>query len=69
MCQPVRIMLSGGPDGTPPTWNVESLESETRVLIRRGNGYEHFEFADRYAEYEGEKLPVYDWSYRTCIAE
>lgn len=69
MRNPIRIMLSGGPDGSPSTWEVESLESETRVRVLRGNGYEHFEFMNEYAEFDGDLLPVYRWSYRTYIAE
>ncbi|WTK18415.1 DUF5988 family protein (plasmid) [Streptomyces sp. NBC_01525] len=69
MRQPVRVMLCGGPDGSPPTWEVESPGAQTRVKVPRGNGYEHFEFTDECAEYEGEQLPVYRWCYRTYIAE
>ncbi|MEU8509235.1 DUF5988 family protein [Streptomyces brevispora] len=69
MRKSIRVMLSGGPDGSPPTWEVESLESETRVRVLRGNGYEHFEFSNNYVECDGELLPVYAWSYRTYIAE
>lgn len=69
MPQPIRVMLSGGPDGSPPTWEVASLESETRVKVLRRNGYEHFEFANQYAEFDGELLPVYCWCGHTYIAE
>jgi hypothetical protein len=69
MRKPIRVMLSGGPEGSPSTWEVESLESETRVRVLRGNGYEHFEFVNQYAEFDGEHLPVYRWCYHTYIAE
>ncbi|MER5851943.1 DUF5988 family protein [Streptomyces sp. NPDC002012] len=69
MPQTIRVILSGGPEGSPPTWEVKSLDSETRVTVPRWNGYEHFEFADHYAELDGELLPVYRWIYRTYIAE
>lgn len=69
MPQPIRVMLSEGPEGSPSTWAVKSLETETRVTVPRLNGYEHFEFADHYAELDGEMLPVYRWIYRTYIAE
>ncbi|MFD9603670.1 DUF5988 family protein [Streptomyces sp. NPDC059970] len=69
MPQTIRVILSGGPEGSPPTWEVKSLDSETRVAVPRWNGYEHFEFADHYAELDGELLPVYRWIYRTYIAE
>ncbi|MBO0913299.1 DUF5988 family protein [Streptomyces laculatispora] len=69
MPQSIRVMLSGGPEESPSTWEVTSLKGETRVTVPRGNGYEHFEFADHYAEFGGELLPVYRWIYRTYIAE
>lgn len=69
MPKPIRVMLSEGPEGSPSTWAVESLESEPRVRVLRGNGYEHFEFSDSHAEFDGELLPVYRWTYRTYIAE
>ncbi|MFJ2271951.1 DUF5988 family protein [Streptomyces sp. NPDC087228] len=69
MPRPIRVMLSGGPDGSPLTWGVESLEDEKRVTVPHRNGYEHFEFADHYAKFSGEWLPVYRWIYRTYIAE
>lgn len=69
MPKPIRVMLTEGPEGTPPTWEVESLESEPKVRILRGNGYEHFEFAHYCAKFDDELLPVYRWCYRTYIAE
>ncbi|MEU3183367.1 DUF5988 family protein [Streptomyces sp. NPDC006923] len=69
MNQRMRVMLSEGPKGTPLTWEAESLNNGEKVKILSGNGYEHFEFAHRYAEFDGEVLPVYRWCYRTYIAE
>ncbi|WP_331745989.1 DUF5988 family protein [Streptomyces sp. NBC_00872] len=69
MSQRIRVMLTEGPEGTPESWDVKSLESEPRVRILLGNRYEHFEFAHCYTKSGGESLPVYRWSYRTYIAE
>ncbi|MEU2132270.1 DUF5988 family protein [Streptomyces sp. NPDC018352] len=69
MPKSIRVMLSGGPEGSPSTWEVKSLETETRVTVPHWNGYEHFEFVNHQAELDGEMLPVYQWIYRTYIAE
>jgi hypothetical protein len=65
----VRVKLTGGPEGTPSTWEVGSLESEGKIRILFGNRYEHFEYAHYSAESDGRIMPVYQWSYRTYIAE
>ncbi|MER5363550.1 DUF5988 family protein [Streptomyces sp. NPDC002785] len=39
------------------------------MTVPRGNGYEHFEFTDHHAEFDGKLLPVHPWLYRTYIAE
>lgn len=65
----VRVKLTGGPEGTPSTWEVRSLESEGKTRILRGNHYEHFEYAHYSVQCNGEILPVYQWCYRTYIAE
>ncbi|WP_405592225.1 DUF5988 family protein [Streptomyces sp. NBC_01190] len=65
----VCVLFVGGPEGTPSTWEVRSLEEESRVSILFGNRYEHFEYAHCRAEFGGRMLPVYRWSYRTYVAE
>lgn len=65
----VRVKLMGGPEGTPPTWEVGSLESEGKIRILFGNRYEHFEYAHFSVESDGRMIPVYQWSYRTYVAE
>lgn len=69
MHQPKRVILREGPEGTPSIWEMETLTPGDRIKILHGNGYEHYEFAHRYAEFEGNMLPVYRWCYRTYIAE
>ncbi|WP_267958716.1 DUF5988 family protein [Streptomyces anulatus] len=68
---PVRVVLSGGPDWVmvPAVWEVRSVESEPKVKILCGNAYEHFEFSGMYSFHEGERLPVYRWCNRTYVAE
>lgn len=65
----IRVKLTGGPEGTPSTWEVESLESERKIRILCGNRYEHFEYAHYSVRSGTEEIPVYQWSYRTYIAE
>jgi hypothetical protein len=69
MSQPMRVLLRGGPYGTPQTWDAPSENDETRVKVPSGNGYEHFEITPEFAEFGGEELRVYHWRYRTTIAE
>jgi hypothetical protein len=69
MARLVRVKLTGGPEGTPPTWEVGSLEDEGKIRILFGNRYEHFEYAHCSVQIDGRMMPVYQWSYRTYIAE
>jgi hypothetical protein len=69
MSQPTLVLLLGGPSGTPRLWEIQPGGDSDRVKILQGNAYEHFEFADEYAEFGGELIPVCRWSYRTFVAE
>ncbi|MGW7001524.1 DUF5988 family protein [Streptomyces sp. NPDC054933] len=63
------VVLAGGPDGTPRVWAAPAEEDQDRITVPQGNGYEHFEFGGEYSELAGEQVPVYQWCYRTFIAE
>jgi Family of unknown function (DUF5988) len=65
----VIVLLRGGPDDLPKVWEVPSGGIEDPVKIPLGNGFEHFDFAREYADFEGRPTPVYTWVYRTAIAE
>ncbi|MES4888635.1 DUF5988 family protein [Streptomyces sp. NPDC096012] len=67
----VRVLLSGGPGwvAVPTVWEVASPRDEPQVKILCGNAYEHFEFSGLYSLHSGERLPVYRWCRRTCVAE
>jgi Family of unknown function (DUF5988) len=65
----VRVKLTGGPEGTPSNWEVGSLENEGKIKILCGNRYEHFEYAHFSVDIDGEMVPVYQWCYRTYVAE
>ena len=69
MSRPAFVLLVGGPPGTPRVWTPPAEEDRDRVKVPLGNGYEHFEFADEYAEFGGDQIPVYRWCHRTFIAE
>jgi len=65
----IRLILKGGPDGIPGIREITPGDENPQVKVLRGNGYEHFEFTRTYEECDGELLPVYEWCYRTFIAE
>lgn len=63
------VFLKGGPSDIPEIQEVRSGSIESRLTIPRGNGYEHFEITQDFADVGGVLMPVYQWSYRTAIAE
>ena len=65
----ILALLRGGPDGIPRVWEMPWGGIEAQIKIPRGNGYEHFEFSQEYADIGGQLMPVYLWSYRTVVAE
>ncbi|UKZ03679.1 DUF5988 family protein (plasmid) [Streptomyces viridifaciens] len=48
---------------------MESGSAEDRLKIPRWNGYEHFALTQDFKDVGGVLMPVYQWSYRTAIAE
>ncbi|MEU8926603.1 DUF5988 family protein [Kitasatospora sp. NPDC048545] len=63
------VFLKGGPSDIPEIQEVKSGSIESRLKIPRGNGYEHFEITQDFKDVAGVLMPVYQWSYRTAIAE
>ncbi|RKT09704.1 hypothetical protein BX285_6808 [Streptomyces sp. 1114.5] len=63
------VFLRGGPIDIPEIREVKSGNAESRLRIPRGNGYEHFEITQDFKDVGGVLMPVYQWSYRTAIAE
>jgi hypothetical protein len=69
MCHPLIALLKGGPENLPRVWETPPGGTDERVKIPCGNGYEHFEFTQEYADVGCRSMPVYRWVYRTAIAE
>ncbi|MGP3991629.1 DUF5988 family protein [Streptomyces sp. 3N207] len=65
----VQVILEGGPDDIPRIREVPRGNDIPQVKVLRGNGYEHYQLTQGYEEYDGQLLPVYQWCYRTFIAE
>ncbi|GGV07949.1 DUF5988 family protein [Kitasatospora aureofaciens] len=63
------VFLRGGPSDIPEIHEVESGSAEDRLKIPRWNGYEHFALTQDFKDVGGVLMPVYQWSYRTAIAE
>ncbi|MFI9366254.1 DUF5988 family protein [Kitasatospora sp. NPDC053057] len=69
MSQCLLVFLKGGPSDIPEIHGVKSGSIEERLKIPRGNGYEHFEITPDFEDVGGVRMRVYQWSYRTAIAE
>ncbi|MEU2900753.1 DUF5988 family protein [Streptomyces sp. NPDC006967] len=64
-----NIFLSGGKD-IPENLRVHRVEEFTdRVKLSVQNRYEHFEETAEVRNVDGRSLRVYDWIYRTYMAE
>ncbi|MFH9355491.1 DUF5988 family protein [Kitasatospora sp. NPDC017646] len=63
------VFLRGGPSDIPEVRELESGSVEGRLKIPRWNGYEHFDLTQDFTDVGGVLMPVYQWSYRTTVAE
>ncbi|CAM5593079.1 hypothetical protein SHIRM173S_02889 [Streptomyces hirsutus] len=64
-----NILLTGG-TGIREDLRVHRVERmEDRVKLQVENRYEHFEATSEVRDVDGHSLRVYDWIYRTYIAE
>ena len=60
--------LEGGPDDlTERTVPITPPGNELRIPHR--GGYEHFSLTLRHRDTEEGRLPVFEWTYRTEVAE
>ncbi|WP_433663263.1 DUF5988 family protein [Nocardia sp. CA-128927] len=69
MSQTIEVRLVGGPSGVPDCWEIDALHTYQQVKVPRLGGYEHFDPTGTHIAHDGCDLPVYQWSYRTRIAE
>ncbi len=68
--QTARAFLSGGPPDIPRQQRVvDAVESGDKIVVPNGNGYEHFSRTEEFREVDGDQLAVFQWLYRTKIAE
>jgi len=66
----VRVSLTGGPENFPEelrTHLVTGLGEPVKIGFH--GGYEHFAHQGEYLHEGAEKIPVYQWSGRTRVAE
>ncbi|WP_101385651.1 MULTISPECIES: DUF5988 family protein [Kitasatospora] len=63
------VFLRGGPSDLSGVREVEFEGPEDRLKIPRWNGYEHFEFTHELRDFGEGPVPVYQWLYRTAVAE
>ncbi|MCM6773252.1 DUF5988 family protein [Nocardia sp. CDC159] len=63
-----KAYLEGGPAALPERI-VPITHPGIEVKIQYRGGYEHFTATPRHADTEEGRLPVFQWSYRTAIAE
>lgn len=68
MSNAVRAVLEGGPKGLPDRI-VTVTPPGTQVKVPFMGGYEHFEATQRLQDTAEGPLRVYQWTYRTAIAE
>jgi hypothetical protein len=66
----MRVVLSGGPDHLPDSLRLREVSDLTeRVKVPYASGYEHFVRTSEVRHIGGALLPVFQWCYRTHIAE
>ncbi|MEU4347973.1 DUF5988 family protein [Streptomyces sp. NPDC023838] len=68
MSNAARAVLEGGPDDLPDRI-VTITEPDAEVKVPFRGGYEHFEATQRHQDTAEGSLRVYQWIYRTAIAE
>jgi hypothetical protein len=61
-----EIFLEGGPVDIPRQWRTDADAAPGHVRVPRLAGYEHFEPTGRVDDRE---VAIYQWTYRTRIAE
>lgn len=66
----IRVLLVGGPAGLSEADRIREVDTlSDRVKLFRGNCYEHFAYTGESQDLNGARLPVFQWCYKTKIAE
>ncbi|RJO68406.1 hypothetical protein D5S18_33935 [Nocardia panacis] len=68
MSNPARAVLEGGPTDLPDRV-VTITPPGTQIKVPYKGGYEHFEATPRHLDTAEGELRVYEWAYRTTVAE
>ena len=65
-----EVLLVGGPQDLAGTRQVHrAVIAERKIKLRYGSGHEHFTCADEATIGKADEPIVFQWSYRTRIAE
>lgn len=66
----IKVLLVGGPAGLPETDRIREVNTLLdKIKLFLGNSYEHFVYSGESRVLDGSPLPVFQWCYRTKIAE
>lgn len=66
----MKIYLRGGPSDFPDSLRTDWVDvMPEKYTVVFGNGREHFLVTDEFLEHNDGQAQVYEWSYRTTIAE
>lgn len=66
----IKVLLVGGPAALPESDRIRVVDTLVdKIKLFLGNSYEHFTYSGESRELNGSPLPVFQWCYRTKIAE
>jgi hypothetical protein len=65
MPEQARILLRGGLG----TRDAQRSGQPSKIVVVSNGGHERFEHSGEYCEVDGEQVAVFQWCYRTTIAE
>jgi hypothetical protein len=66
----IRVLLVGGPIDLPGADCVQEVSTMAEsIKVPIGTGWDHFRYSGNCRDLHGSRLPVYEWCYRTKIAE
>ncbi|MGH3859109.1 DUF5988 family protein [Actinokineospora sp.] len=66
---PIQAVLVGGPAELSDDRVREVAGLAEEIKLPRCGGYEHFRYSGESRDLHGSSLAVFEWSYRTKIAE
>jgi hypothetical protein len=70
MTNDILVLLTGGRADLPRRYRVATVDRlDEQVKVRFAGGYEHFAYRGEDIRVDELVLPVFNWTYRTQIAE